>query len=200
MVNLNVDPIPITSVLAAYKLVFQRLIESKGEGYWVDKMPRGLFPVNRGDLTPGEIHILVGILCVATGITPPAANDTGNRLRRKVLQVRNKTHPDKIHRFVRTHWASVRNIDFRSLFATVLLDRLATQLQDAIQNNNTSNYEYPFPIYTRAFNGYMHDKEFITIFDALAVQHWAQSNLPGFAKPADIANALQETNIKFASI
>ena len=78
MTNLDAAPFAIPSVLTAYKLFFQRLIESKNEGYWLDKMPRGLFLVNRGDLNPGEIHTLVGTLCIATGITPPADNGNGN--------------------------------------------------------------------------------------------------------------------------
>ena len=200
MVILDVAPIPIPSVLEAYKLVFQRLLESKGEGYWLDKMPKGLFPINRGDLTQGEIQILVETLCEATGITPPRAHGNTTRLRRAILQVRNKIHPDKIHRFVSTYWTSARDVDFRSLFAIVLLDRLATQLLDAIQNDTASNYEYPFPIYTRAFNGYIHSKVFITIFDALAIQHWTQSEISGFTKSNAMVIALQATNSQFASV
>ena len=139
---------PNPPVLEAYKLVFQQLLESKAEGYWLDKVPKGLFPTNRGDLTQGEIQILVETLCHATGTTPPRAHGNTTRLRRAILQVRNKIHPDKIHRFVSAFWTSARDVDFRSLFAIVLLDRLATQLLDAIQNDTTSNYEYPFPIYT----------------------------------------------------
>ena len=117
-----------------------------------------------------------------------------------IIQVRNKIHPDKLHRFVGEYWTSSRDVDFQSLFAIVLLDRLATQLQDAtIQSKTASNYEYPFPIYTRAFKGYMFTKEFVTIFDALAVHHWARSELTGFTKSNAMVTALQATDAQFAN-
>ena len=197
--NIDFSLIPIPSVVMAYKQGFQCLIESKGEGYWLDNMPKGLFPVNRGDLTSSEIHQLVDVLCRGTGVQPPRTHDN-NRLRQKILQIRNKTHLDKIHRFVRNQWTATEDVDFRSIFAIVQLDRLANQLQHIIQNDSTSNYEYPFPIYTRGFNGYMPNKDFITIFDALAVKHWTDSNLTGFLKTDTMAATLQATNAKFEEI
>ncbi len=46
----------------------------------------------------------------------------------------------------------------------------------------------------------MTNKDYITIFDALAVKHWTDSTLTGFLKTNAMAATLQTTNAKFAGI
>jgi len=46
----------------------------------------------------------------------------------------------------------------------------------------------------------MPNKDFITIFDALAVKHWTDSNLTGFLNTDAMAATLQATNAKFEEI
>jgi len=46
----------------------------------------------------------------------------------------------------------------------------------------------------------MPNKDFITIFDALAVKHWTDSNLTGFLKTDAMTATLHATNAKFEEI